>query len=152
LVNGQGATDNSLFEIRDNALYLRANTGLSAKTQFTIRVKTTDAYNNPFEQAFTLTKGSYAKAVADLKIVNTFTPNGDGTNDTWTIPELKFYNQVEIEVFDRSGVRLFHTTNPEKGWDGKDQNGEIRKGPFLFVVQVKDINLVKKGVVTVLKN
>jgi len=55
-----------------------------------------------------------------LKIVNAFSPNSDGTNDTWTIPELKFYNQLEVEVFDRAGVRLFHTTNPEKGWDGKD--------------------------------
>jgi len=151
LVNGQGNTDNNLFEIRGNALYLKSNGGLSGKTQFSIRVSSTDVYNNTFEQTFTLSKGQYAKAVADLKIVNTFTPNNDGTNDTWTIPELKFYNQVEVEVFDRSGVRLFRTTDPEKGWDGKDQNGQVRKGSFLYVVQVKDINLVKKGVVTILK-
>ena len=132
-------------------MYLKSNAGLSGKTQFSIRVSTTDPYNNTLAQTFTLSKEAYAKAVADLKIVNTFTPNNDGINDDWTIPELKFYNQVEVEVFDRNGVRLFHTTDPEKGWDGKDQNGLVRKGSFLYVVQVKDINLVKKGVVTVLK-
>jgi len=151
LVKGQGDANNNWFEIRGNALYLKSNEGLSGKTQFSIRVSTTDVYNNTFEQTFTLTKGEYAKAVADLKIVNTFTPNNDGINDDWTIPELKFYNQVEIEVFDRSGVRLFYTTDPEKGWDGKDQNGLVRKGSYLYVVQVKDINLVKKGVVSILK-
>jgi gliding motility-associated-like protein len=151
LVTGQGNTDNNLFELKGNALHLKSNEGLSGKTQFSIRVRTTDPYSNSFEQTFTLNKGQYAKAVADLKIVNTFTPNGDGMNDDWTIPELKFYNQVEIEVFDRSGVRLFHTTDPEKGWDGKDQNGLVRKGSYLYVVQVKDINLVKKGVVSILK-
>jgi len=151
LVKGQGDANNNWFEIRGNALYLKSNVGLSGKTQFSIRVSTTDVYNNTFEQTFTLTKGEYAKAVADLKIVNTFTPNNDGINDDWTIPELKFYNQVEIEVFDRSGVRLFHTTDPEKGWDGKDQNGLVRKGSYLYVVQVKDINLMKKGVVSILK-
>jgi len=152
LVNGQGNTDNSLFRIQGNALYLLSNAGLSGKTLFSIRVKTTDPYNQTLEQIFTLNKGEYAKAVADLKIVNAFTPNGDGTNDEWTIPELKFYNQVEIEVFDRSGVRLFHTTNPEQGWDGKDLKGQILKGPFLYLVQVKDIDLVQKGVVTILNN
>jgi len=151
LVKGQGDANNNLFEIRGNTLYLKSNEGLSGKTQFSIRVSTTDVYNNTFEQTFTLAKGAYAKAIADLKIVNTFTPNNDGINDEWTIPELKFYNQVEVEVFDRSGVRLFHTTDPEKGWDGRDQNGLVRKGSYLYEVQVKDINLVKKGVVSILK-
>ena len=151
LVNGQDDSDNSLFEIRGNALYLQSNKGLSGKTQFTIRVSTTDPYHNSLEQTFSLSKETYAKAVADLKIVNAFSPNGDGVNDEWTIPELKFYNQVALDVFDRSGERLFHTTNPEQGWDGKDNNGLVRKGSFLYVIQVKDINLVKKGVVSIVK-
>jgi hypothetical protein len=67
------------------------------------------------------------------------------------VPELRFYNDVEIEVFDRAGVRLFHTTNPEQGWDGRNLNGLELKGPFLYILQIKDVNFVKKGVVTVLK-
>ena len=72
-------------------------------------------------------------------------------NDTWRIPELSFYNNVEVEVFDRAGVRLFHTTNPEMAWDGRSANGQVLQGAFFYIVQVKDINLVKKGVVTSLK-
>ena len=151
LVSGQGDSDNALFDIRGDKLYLRSNKGLSGLTQFTIWVKSTDTFGNTIEKVFTLTKEQYAKAADQLKIVNAFSPNGDGTNDTWTIPELKFYNQVEVEVFDRAGVRLFHTTNPEKGWDGKDQYGQVLKGAFFFVVQVKDINLVERGVVTIIK-
>ncbi|HEY4651905.1 MAG TPA: gliding motility-associated C-terminal domain-containing protein, partial [Pontibacter sp.] len=78
-------------------------------------------------------------------------PNGDRINDTWSIPELRFYNNVEIEVFDRSGVRLFHSTDPEMAWDGRSANGQVLQGAFFYIVQVKDINLVKKGVVTILK-
>jgi len=151
LVTGQGDSDNSLFDIRGDKLYLKSNKGLSGITQFSIRVKSTDTFGNAIEKTFTLTKAQYAKAADQLKIVNAFSPNGDGTNDTWTIPELKYYNQIQVEVFDRAGVRLFHTTNPEKGWDGKDQHGQVLKGAFFFVVQVKDINLVKRGVVTVIK-
>ncbi|QNF33138.1 gliding motility-associated C-terminal domain-containing protein [Adhaeribacter swui] len=151
LVSGAGDTNNNLFEIRQNQLYLKSNQGLSGQTQFTIRVRTTDTYNNSFEQNFTLTKAAYAKAVDQLKIVNAFTPNGDGVNDEWTVPELKFYNKVNIEVFDRSGVRLFQTTNPEKGWNGQNLNGKVLPGAYMYIIQVEDIKLTKKGVITVLK-
>lgn len=151
LVTGQGDTHNSLFEIRGNQVFLQSNNGLSGLTQFTIRVRSTDSYANSIEQSFTLTKEPYAVTEDLLKIVNAFTPNGDGINDTWIIPELRFYNSVEIEVFDRSGARLFHTTNPEQGWHGSNRQGQVLQGPFFYVVQIKDIGYVKRGVVTVLK-
>ncbi|QMU30467.1 LamG-like jellyroll fold domain-containing protein [Adhaeribacter radiodurans] len=151
LVTGQGDTHNGLFNIVGDQLFLKSNAGLSGQTQFTIRVKSTDSFNNSIEQSFTLTKAAYPITADQLKIVNAFSPNGDGINDEWTIPELKFYNQVQIEVFDRSGVRLFYTTDPEKGWNGQNANGKVLPGSYLFIIQVADINLTKKGVVTVLK-
>ncbi|MEJ8803274.1 Ig-like domain-containing protein [Pontibacter sp. H249] len=151
LVSGDGSKDNELFELRGDKLYLKSNKGLSGITQLSIRVRSTDPYSNTIEKNFTLSKELYAKPEDQLKIVNAFSPDGDGINDTWFIPELRFYNNVEIEVFDRSGMRLFYTTNPEEGWNGKDANGQVRKGTYFYIVQVKDINMVKKGVVTILK-
>ncbi|SIT93566.1 gliding motility-associated C-terminal domain-containing protein [Pontibacter indicus] len=150
LVSGEGDAHNALFEIRDDQVYLKSNNGLSGMTSFTIRVRSTDPYLNTIERAFTLTKQAYDRTVDQLKIVNAFSPNGDGINDNWTIPELRFYNEVYIQVFDRSGVRVFETNDPEKGWDGRGPNGQILKGAFLFTVEVKDINWVKRGVVTIL--
>jgi gliding motility-associated-like protein len=149
LVSGLGATDNDVFEIIGNQIYLKSNRGLYGRKTFSIRVRTTDPYQNTYEQVLTINKGLYLKG--NLEIVNAFTPNGDGYNDTWVIPELRFFTDVEIEVFDRAGVRLFRTTNPEQGWDGKTANGTELKGPFLYVLQIKEINFVKKGVVTILK-
>lgn len=151
LVNGTGSTDNGLFEIVGSALFLKTNKGLSGQTSFAIRVRSTDPYDNAIEQSFTLSKEAYAKPVAELKVVNTFSPNGDGNNDTWVIPELRFYNNVQVEIYDREGKLLFRSTDPEMGWDGKASNGLPLKGAVLYVVQIKDINLVKKGVVTILR-
>ncbi|MDX5480720.1 MAG: Ig-like domain-containing protein, partial [Hymenobacteraceae bacterium] len=151
LVSGAGDANNSLFEVKGDKLYLKSNKGLSGMTAFSIRVRSTDPYSNTIEKSLTLTKELYAKAEDQLKIVNAFSPDGDGINDTWIIPELRFYNNVEIEVFDRSGVRLFRTTNPEEGWDGRGLNGKVLQGAYLYIVQVKDIGMVKKGVVTILK-
>ncbi|MBF8964112.1 HYR domain-containing protein [Pontibacter sp. FD36] len=150
LASGEGDTHNALFGVRGDQVYLKSNKGLSGMTSFSIRVRSTDPYLNTIERTFTLTKQAYDRTVDQLKIVNAFSPNGDGVNDNWTIPELRFYNEVYIQVFDRSGVRVFETTDPEKGWDGRGTNGRILKGPFLFTVEVRDINWVKRGVVTIL--
>ena len=150
LAAGEGDTHNYLFTIQNDGLLLKSNSGLSGQTQFQIRVRTTDAANNSLEQAFVLKKSAYNVPEDQVKIVNTFSPNGDGVNDEWVIPELKYYNNVLVEVFDRTGVLLFTSTNPEKGWNGKDQRGRAFQGAFLYMVQIKDINLIKKGVLTVL--
>ncbi|MFC6998483.1 gliding motility-associated C-terminal domain-containing protein, partial [Rufibacter roseus] len=149
LVSGTGSADNGLFVIDGNQLFLKSNRGLSGRTSFSIRVRTIDPYGNTFEKSFNLTKEGYS--AERIKLVNAFTPNGDGVNDTWEVPELRFYNNVEVQVFDRSGVRLFHTTNPEQGWDGRNQHGQVVSGAYLYIIEVKDKGLVQKGTVTVLK-
>ncbi len=151
LVAGPGDTHNSLFRIVNaDELHLVSNQGLSGVSDFTIRVSSKDPYNNTIEQIFTLTKTLY-EPQQKLKLVNAFSPNNDGRNDTWTVPELRYYNQVEVEVFDRSGVRIFHTSNPEEGWDGRGAGGDVQAGSYFYIIQIKDINLVQKGVVTILK-
>ncbi|MER2999276.1 Ig-like domain-containing protein, partial [Pontibacter populi] len=149
LIAGEGDDQNSYFFIQDNELHLTSNKGLSGVVTFKIRVESKDPYNNTIEQTFTLTKSVY-EPQEKIKLVNAFSPDGDGVNDTWTVPELRFYNEVEITVMDRAGVRLYQSTDPEKGWDGKGKNGEVQQGAYFYIIHVKDTGLVQKGVLTVL--
>src|SRR5690606_28136500 len=91
------------------------------------------------------------KVRKDIKIVNAFSPNGDGINDVWINPELNLYKNISVEVFDRNGVRLFHTTNPAEGWDGKNQHGQIVAGSYSYIIRVPDLVMVKKGTLTLIK-
>jgi len=52
-------------------------------------------------------------------IPNSFTPNGDGKNDIWK-PEMSENSRegYMLSIYDRWGQRVFHTTNPDEGWDG----------------------------------
>ncbi|HRH70641.1 MAG TPA: gliding motility-associated C-terminal domain-containing protein [Flavobacteriales bacterium] len=58
-------------------------------------------------------------------IPNTFTPNGDGTNDTF-IPVGKNIAAMHLYVFDRWGDLLFESDDPTMGWDGT-YGGEVVK-------------------------
>lgn len=148
LVSGTGDTDNDLFEIRDNGLYLKSNRGPSGLKDFTIRVQTTDPYANPLDQEFKLKKEPYNRKV---NLINAFSPDDDGINDTWVVTELRYFDAIDIQVFDRSGARLFHTTDPEKGWDGRNLKGDVKQGSYFYIISIKDIDLVQKGVLTVIK-
>lgn len=145
LVNGTGSTDNGFFIIDGDKLYLKDNHGLSGRTEFSIRVRSADPYSNIIESVFSLGKSNYD--VVNIKIPTTFSPNGDGINDTWVPSELRFYNDVVVEIFDRSGVRLYITNDPEAGWDGRLNNGKILEGPFFYIIHIGDLNQIKKGVI-----
>ena len=60
---------------------------------------------------------------ASIYIPNTFTPNGDGINDTWGAVG-KNIASIELVVFDRWGGVLFQTTDPNTFWDGSVSNEE----------------------------
>ncbi len=149
LVAGEGANDNHSFMIAGNELLLQSNHGLSGQTDFSIRVRSSDAYANTVEDIFILNKTPYGDG-ASINFVNTFSPNGDGINETWMVPELKFFNDVDITVFDRSGRKVFQTTDPEGGWDG-NVNGYVQQEEYYYIITIKDIQLTKRGVLSVVK-
>lgn len=47
-----------------------------------------------------------------------FTPNGDGVNDTWNIPDLSFQKDAVINIFDRYGKFIKQIKPSGPGWDG----------------------------------
>ncbi|QYS86167.1 gliding motility-associated C-terminal domain-containing protein [Flavobacterium oreochromis] len=56
----------------------------------------------------------------DFFIPDGFSPNGDGLNDTFHIPNIEFvYPNYTIEIYNRYGNLLFKG-NKDKNWDGKN--------------------------------
>lgn len=75
-----------------------------------------------------------------LNITNTFTPNGDGYNDTWEIPALENYPNCFVEIYDRWGQSLYQTTGygMKKAWDGKSKGRLMEAGVYFYVIEVRD--------------
>lgn len=76
-----------------------------------------------------------------LKIPDTFTPNGDGINDTWEIVTADQYPNCEIIVYNRWGAVVFKSIgyNQAKWWNGTSKNGkELSSGAYFYYVDLKD--------------
>lgn len=68
---------------------------------------------------------------------NTFTPNGDGTNELFKPFPYRFIDRVDFKVFNRWGALVFETTDPDLNWDGKNLDGqELKDGVYFYVCRV----------------
>ena len=52
---------------------------------------------------------------------NSFTPDGDGLNDTW-FPSLYYWHTVDLYIYDRWGKLVYQADDPSQGWNGEFRN------------------------------
>ncbi|NQX43097.1 gliding motility-associated C-terminal domain-containing protein, partial [Pedobacter steynii] len=69
----------------------------------------------------------------DLEIPNTFTPNGDGRNDTFQVKGRENYDSIEISIFNRWGDEVYRSKNYKDEWDGAGLN----EGTYFYVLKLK---------------
>ena len=63
------------------------------------------------------------------------TPNGDGKNDLWEMPNLTSYPNATVDVYDRWGGIVFKSVGRYKAWDGKYQGKNIPMGTYFYIIQ-----------------
>lgn len=80
------------------------------------------------------------EAIASIEIIiigpcipNYFTPNGDGTADTWGPECTEDFPNLTFDIFDRYG-RKVATYNVGEYWDGRYNGTELPTGDYWYVV------------------
>ena len=70
---------------------------------------------------------------------NTFTPNGDGINDTWDIPGIADYPGAEVTIHDRWGQRVLRSTGYRAPWDGTNGGRALSVGTYYYHIQLNQL-------------
>ncbi|HTF04314.1 MAG TPA: gliding motility-associated C-terminal domain-containing protein, partial [Bacteroidia bacterium] len=69
-----------------------------------------------------------------ILIPNVFSPNGDGINDEFFIPNSGL-SEYKLEIYDRWGVKLFESSAPDVRWDGRTTSGaQCADGTYYFIL------------------
>ncbi|UJP65218.1 MBG domain-containing protein [Mongoliitalea daihaiensis] len=145
----ENRSDNQYFEIIDSMLFWSSADQVEGRNSFFVTVWVDDRDGNRLEKVFEIKR--IRKSVADIMVYNTFSPNGDGINDTWGIPELRFYRGVTIRVFERNGLEVFITNNPDKGWDGTFKGKEMAVGTYFWTVVVGETGETRRGMLNLIR-
>jgi gliding motility-associated-like protein len=88
---------------------------------------------------------------ADINPPNAFTPNGDGINDTWSMPLLDYYPGCTVSIFNRTGQQVFTSNGYIKNWDGKTSSQTpLPVGVYYYVIKLSGKHQPFAGSVSIL--
>lgn len=102
---------------------------------------------------------AYKTVIIDPEFVfyipNSFSPDGDGMNDTFMGKGL-FIKEFKMTIFDRWGNSIFISDDINKSWNGKANLGPdiALQDVYVYVIELKDFknkNHSYKGIVTLVK-
>lgn len=71
-------------------------------------------------------------SICELTIPDIITPNGDGFNDAFNIPNLNYYPDSELLIFNRWGKKIYESPNYQNDWDAES----YAAGVYYFVLRV----------------
>ncbi len=89
----------------------------------------------------------------ELRVPNAFTPNGDGINDLFYLPNLHYYRLLSIEIYNRWGEMVYYSTD-NKGWDGRYAGMRQAAGTYIYVIHLIEpggIEMIRRGNITLIR-
>ena len=150
LTNLYGAGyDNPFFYINDNTLFWNSADPAPGKETFLILAQVKDRKGNTVEKFFEIKRSRLD--FFSLVVTNSFSPNGDGVNDSWSVPGIRFYEGARISVYDNVGSRLFYTESPDQGWDGTFNGKQLPVGTYFWTIEIRETGELRRGMLNLIR-
>lgn len=93
----------------------------------------------------------FVEKSSDVIIYNTFTPNGDGNNDTWYIANIWKHPNSKLEVYNRDGRLVYKVKNYLNTWTGKASGEELPAAAYYYVLDLGDSKHIYHGTVSIVR-
>jgi len=87
------------------------------------------------------------------KLPNAFSPNDDGKNDIF-YPRGGPFKNIDFAVYNSWGIKIFHTTKVDEGWDGTYKGVPQPVGTYVWTIEAETIDgksYKKTGNVTLIR-
>ena len=137
-----------LFESKNTTIATVAGNILTAVKKGSVQIRaynTGDANYEPAEALVTVVVTSTHR-----DIMNLFTPNGDGINDYWELPEMDTWGRCDVRIFNRWGKLVFAQDNYDNLWDGTSNGNPLPEGPYYYVIETQNSGTIK-GTVNIVR-
>jgi gliding motility-associated-like protein len=122
----------------------------SPQTTTTYQVEVTDTLG--CRDVATITIEVSERPLPELEFYNTFTPNGDGTNDFWVIDNAEDYENSVLEIYNRNGHKIYSAKNYQNDWDGTRNGKDVPAHTYFYLFYPGEGETeVYKGSITIIR-
>jgi gliding motility-associated-like protein len=83
-------------------------------------------------------------------IMHLFTPNNDGFNDYWELPDLATWGKCDVKVYNRWGKMVFSDPDYNNLWDGRSNGNPLPEGAYYFIIKTENAG-TQKGTVNIVR-
>ncbi len=70
-----------------------------------------------------------------VRFPNAFSPDGDGICDLFMPGDYGSIKSYELHIFNRTGERMFTSTNPDEGWDGRYRGRPCAQDVYVWMIK-----------------
>ena len=83
-------------------------------------------------------------------IIHLFTPNNDGINDYWELPDMPSWGKCDVRVYNRWGKLVFSDANYNNLWDGTSNGSPLPEGAYFYIIKTENSGNIK-GTVNIVR-
>ncbi len=80
----------------------------------------------------------FVKVTKGIAIPNTFTPNNDGINDLWLIDNLAGYSNCTVQVFTRTGQKVYESRGYKNPWNGLYKGKKLTTDTYFYIIELNN--------------
>ncbi|RNI27330.1 gliding motility-associated C-terminal domain-containing protein [Rufibacter immobilis] len=107
----------------------------------------------------TVSNGAECEAIDEVTITvipritvfNTFSPNRDGINETWEIPNIQNYPEATVEIFNRYGAPVYKSSGYSQPWDGTHNGNPLPLATYYYIIRLNKNEKPFTGSVTLIR-
>ncbi|MBC6368796.1 MBG domain-containing protein [Algoriphagus sp. AK58] len=145
----EGVLDNTFFQLKGKDLSWKNGAFPKSKKGFDLEIQVEDRDGNVLTKRFSIQAQIASNSEVEMQVVNTFSPNGDGVNDSWIPSKNLSGEDFRVRVYDTSGKELFQSECTDDKWDGTYLGQEVPEGTYFWVLETR--GKVRRGVLNLLR-
>lgn len=129
------SSDYSAFDITDDQLQTASDLNYEQQIWYHLAIQIDDELGNRIQDTLVVQVLDVIE-FDDLKAGNLLTPDADGHNDTFTIPNVELYANYVLHVYNAIGNLVYEQTQYDNSWTGLTSKGtELPSGTYYYVFQ-----------------
>lgn len=125
--------DNMAFKVQSNELFSGEVYNYEEQNRYLIEIEIESDYGDLYYDTLTVFINDLIE-FDDLKVTNFITPNKDGVNDFFTIPNVSLFANYALSIFNDNGNEVYYLSdNYDNSWTGVTTNGiELPSATYYF--------------------